>query len=763
MNQQLSMQQTEETTLQDYVHVIMRRKKILLITFFFVLAVGVLYTLLVPPSYEATATLFVKDDKGKVGQMGDLLLNQPAAVDSELEILKSRSNAEKVVSTLHLNWKIDKASKGASCKLIEFSAAGKEPVFHVELTGDNSYSVKDEDGNPVGTGRCGVLLRGKGVSLLLNDLKGKKGDSFRLTLLPFNKTVKELAKRIRATEVGKKTNLIAITYRNRDPQVATNVVNTLVQAYLEQGVALKSEEATRTVGFVEDQLKGVKTELDRVEQQLQAYKSSSGVIQLDTEALNLIQTLSDAEKQRAEMVLRRKQTGFALDSLKRARATGSVYAPSVADDDPVLASMVTKLSDLEVEKKGLLSQSTENHPGVKAVQAQIDEQLKNIQSTYETSLKNAVKQEDSLTRQIQHYDGKLKTLPVAERDLARLARVSKVNSDIYTFLLQKHEEAKIAKASTINNISIVDPAIVPDEPAFPKMRVNLALAVVIGLMLGLGLCFIREFFDNTLKEPEEAERALSLPLLALIPFISKKEGEQALISHRAPKSVASEAFKELRTALRFCSLKKQKQVLLITSSLAGEGKSTVACNLAITLTQTGARVLLVDCDLRCSSLHLKLGCTPGAGLTELMAGDIGQEAALHATQVAGLDLVKSGTVPPNPAEILGSEAMARFVEDMRGVYDFIVIDAPPVLAVTDAPVLTAISDLVLIVMEAGRVPAKAAKRTKETLVAAAAPLAGIVFSDSKALAVSYGYEYGYSLGVYNDSRQQRRPWWKFWA
>lgn len=760
MNQQLPLPQDQEIHLHDYLSIVMRRKKTLAVTVFSVYAMVLLYTFLVAPTYESTATLFVKDDKGKVGQMGDLLLNQPAAVDSELEILKSRSNAEKVVATLHLNWKVDKRSDGVSVQLVDFSSSVKDPVYHVELTGADSYSVKDKNDNLVGTGRSGSLLRGKGVSLLLKDLKGPKGGSFRLTLLSFNKTVDNLRKSIKAAEVDKKTNVIAITYRSKNPQLARDVVNTLVQAYLEQGVALKAEEATRTVNFVEEQLKGVKSELEGAEQNLEAYKRASGVIQLDTEAQNLIQTLAEAEKQKAELVLKRKQSEFALASLQRARATGNAYSPALADDDPVLAGMVGRLSDLEVQKKGLLSDSTENHPGVKVVQAQIDELLKKIQSTYETAAKNELKQEEGLSRQIMAYDGKLKQLPVAERDLARLMRVNKVNSDIYTFLLQKHEEARIAKASTINNISIVDPAIAADEPVSPKVTKNLILGLFAGLLAGVIACFFADYLDDTLKDPEEAKRNLSLPLLGLIPFISGDDGNQAMVSHRAPKSIASESFRSLRTALRYCSLKKQKQVMLITSSLPGEGKSTIACNLGIILAQTGSRVLIIDCDLRRSSLHEKFGFSAGPGLTELLASEIMLSDALQHTEVKGVDLLRAGATPPNPAEILGSEVMARFVEEMRGAYDFIVIDAPPVLAVTDAPVLTAVADLVLMVLQTGRVSIKVAKRTAETLVEVAAPLAGIVFSDRKSLATAYGYGYGYGYGseYYPDSG--KKPWWK---
>ena len=639
MNQQLQLPHQEEIHLQDYINVILRRRKTFLFTFLAVVAGVVLFTFLVAPSYESSATLYVKDDKGKVGQMGDLLLNAAAPVDSELEILKSRSNAEKVVATLHLDWKVDKRSDGVAFKLLDFSSSAKKPVYQVQLLGKGSYEVKDEDGSLVGTGTSGALLSGKGLTLLVKDIRGEKGDSFRLTQLPFNQTVENLRKAVKAVEVGKKTNVISVTYRNHDPLLARDVVNTLVQAYLDQGVAIKAEEATRTIGFVEEQLKGTRTELEGAEKNLEAYKSASGVIQLDTEAQTLIQTLADVEKQKADATLQRKQLEFALISLKNARKRGAVYSPAALNDDPVLSGLATQLASLEVQKNGLLSDSTESHPGVKGIQAQIDEVQKKIQATYETSLKGLGKQEENISHEISKRDAQLKKLPVAERDLARLMRLSKVNADIYTFLLQKHEEARIAKASTINNINVVDPAIAADVPISPKKAKNLLLGLIVGLMSGVGFCFFREYLDDTLKDPEQIKRTLSMPLLSVIPFISEKEGSAGMISHDAPRSPASEAFRSLRTGLHFCALKKLKQVMLVTSTFPGEGKSTVASNLAITLAQTGAKVLIVDCDLRRSTLHEKFSQSKGEGLTEILAGDLSSAAATQVTTVDGLDLM----------------------------------------------------------------------------------------------------------------------------
>ncbi len=221
------------------------------------------------------------------------------------------------------------------------------------------------------------------------------------------------------------------------------MVNTLFQAYLDQTISFKTEEASRTVKFVEEQLKGTRDELDQSEKNLQTYKSASGVVKLDTEAEELIRKLSEIEKERAAVVLQRKQVEFALSALQEARRKGQVYTPAVFKDDPLIAAMANKLTELEVQRRGLVSENTENHPQVKALQVQIDQVQKKLQATYETSRLNLAKQETTIQQQLLQYEAKMRTLPAAERDLARLLRVSKVNADIYMFLLQKHEEARI--------------------------------------------------------------------------------------------------------------------------------------------------------------------------------------------------------------------------------------------------------------------------------------------------------------------------------
>jgi tyrosine-protein kinase Etk/Wzc len=769
----------EEIHLTDYINVIMRRRRLFLISFCALFVVVALYTFLMKPVYEAGATLHVKDDKGgKGGLLGDLaMLNSSNPVDAEIEILQSRTNAEEVVKRLHLTWGVTKKSSALTIKITEFASTADEPEYKVTLTGPDSFSVKAADGSPAVTGKAGQLIRTQTLTLLLGEIKGQPGDSFRLKQRNFNGTVAGLQKAVKAVEVGKKTNIINVTYNNTDPVLARDVVNTLVQSYLDQTISFKTEEANRTVSFVEDQLKSTRDELDQSEKNLQVYKSGSGVVKLDTEADELIKKLSEIEKDYAEVTLQRKQVEFALNALQEARRKGQVYTPAIFKDDPLIGSMATRLTELEVQRRGLVSENTENHPQVKVLQVQIDQLQRKIQATFETSRLNLAKLGTNIQQQLIQYEAKMRTLPTAERDLARLMRLSKVNADIYMMLLQKHEEARIVKASTISNINVVDPAITPDNPIKPKKLMYLMLGLLVGLMFGVGAAFFMDYLDDTIRDEEEAKRALGWPMLAMIPAIKHDVGAEslqstALVVQNEPKSAVSEAFRGLRTAIHFSSLHRNSKVIMVTSSFPGEGKSTISANLAVTFAQSNNRVLLVDCDLRRPSQNHIFGHSRTPGVTEVLAGDVPLAEALHTTGIENISLLTAGTIPPNPAEILCSDSMRDLLTSLRNSYDIIIFDAPPVIPVTDAPLLTALTDMVIVVVEPGRIPAKAAQRMKELLQSVQAPVAGFVLNDRTArYSDTYGYygkgyygrrSYDYDYYGVDESKdgKSKKSWWR---
>lgn len=750
--------QEEEINLFEYAAIIMRRWKTFAAALLAVFILVALYTFTMKPVYEAAAMLHIKEQKGGM-LFADPMFSHTIPINAEIEILKSRTSSEKVVQRLHLNREISDVSRNFTFNILEFTSTAEEPVYKIRLTSPDTYEVRHNGGKIIGEGKNGVLFKHNGLSLLIKDIKGKKGDNFEAALLPFDTKVEALRKGIKAVELGRQTSIIRASYEHNDPVLARDIVNALVQAYLDQSVGFKTEEASQTVSFIEEQINLLSKELNTSEQDLQIYKSNTGIVQLDSEAQALIGKISDMEKNRADIMLQRQQIEFARDALRQAKQKGEIYSPGVMKNDPLVAGLAAKLSELEVQKKALLTDYTEAHQGVKSVKNQIDEIQNKILAIYDTSRFNLAKQEEAVINQLKIYESQMRRLPDVERDLARLTRLSKVNADIYTFLLQKHEETRIARASTISNINIVDPAIIPNRPIKPKKAQNLLLGLIFGMALGIGLVFFQEYLDDTIKNAEEAKRATGLPLLAVIPHISSSQPElngsapdkDTLVTKTEPKSMAAEAFRSLRTNLHFTAINKEKKIMLFTSTFAQEGKSTITANEAVVISQTGAKVLIVDCDLRRSSLHEKFGHSKTPGLTEILTGDVTFDKAKHNTGIPNLDLITAGTTPPNPSELLGSEAMQQLLITQRDQYDYILIDAPPALTVTDAPVLATISDIVIFIIEAGRVPIKAAQHVRETLAALQISIGGIIINDKTGKGETYGY-YGnrYGYGYYSD-------------
>lgn len=761
MQQEHQIIDIQERHLHDYLAVILRRWKVALSVLILVSLGVTLYTLKLKPVYEAYTTLLA-EGSGKVslgiGLPTELSTNSGPPIETRVEIIKSRSIAEQVAKRLQLNWQVSEKSKGLDFNIEALSETANRSGYMVELTGPNSFVVKNPAGRRVGEGHGGVQMKGEGIDLFLSNLHGARGDSFKLAPVPLDGVVSGLMAGIKGKEIAT-TGIMKLSYADTDPVRARLIVNTFAQVYLENTLDSKSREASKTLEFLEQQLAKVEEELDTSEKNLQSYKTSAGIFTLDVEAEQIVNRLSTIDRHKSELDMKKKQVEFNISSLKDAIRKGKSYVPT----DEAGAALADRIDDLEANKKKLLAEFTDSHPSVRALQQQIDDTQKRYLDFYDSSIRNLASQEGAVSKRQSLYEGELKGLPLRERELIQLMRINKVNETIYTFLLQRAEEARMNKAATVSNVSVVDPAVTPKAPIKPNKRKNVMLGFLLGIMLAIGSALFVEYLDDTIKDSEEAKRAVGLPLLAVIPYISRrKTGKDGalLITRLDPKSPVAEAFRSLRTSLHFSAINRDKKVLLLTSTFPGEGKSTVSANLANTLSQTGARVLIIDCDLRRSTLHEKFGHSKTPGLAELLTGDSTFAIARHNLGIQGLDLISAGTTPPNPAELLGSEAMRRFLETHRDSYDHIIIDAPPVLAVTDAPVLTAMSDMVLVVMESGRVPLKAAQRMREMLATVKAPVTGLVINDKAGHGKSYGY-YGESNGYYEDNDMDKSsPWWK---
>ena len=784
--------ETVETTapamsIRDYFRTIVRRRRIFFLTFCLVVIGVTVYTYQLEPIFEASTTLRVRDESNaRMGLAKEVAGEKQSNIDAELEIIRSFANVEQAAQLLHLNWDIDKKSKGLTFTLVEFETRKTSVPYTIILTGPEQFVIKDDTGAQVGAGKNNIPLKQGDLRILITDIKGKPGDSFQVISLPLDSVVGGIIGSIKANEISSgtsRTGIIRLSVSNTSPARARAIANALAQVYVEQSISIKSEEARKTLEFIEEQMKVTHAAVNDAESQLQQYKSSENIYDLSTEVSSLVDRLTDIDKQKAALQFQKKLTELGMSNLKESMSKGQIYIPTaLLNADTAIGSFAGRLVELDIQKKTLRLEKADDHPQVRAIQTQIDETMRKLRSAYEANLRTLTKQEQELEQQKPRFETELKKYPGVELKLAGLARVSKVNIDIYLYLLQKHEEARIAKAATVSNISIIDTARLPRSPVYPNKQKNIIIGIFLGLLLGGGLVFFIEYLDDTIKDAEEARHFLGLPILATIPFIkltvadTVDDDSPAIITHRTPKAAVAESFRSLRTSIHFSGIAKEKKVILITSSFPGEGKTTIMANLAVTLTQTGASVLLIDCDMRRPSLHKIFKREKVPGLSEILAGDQLCDNIIQETEIKGLSFIPAGTSPPNPSELLGSSQMQEMLDALKPRYDHILLDAPPFLAVTDAPLLTKSADILLLVLESERVPVKTAQRTVEMLDIVSAPVAGLILNDKTGLAERYGYYgnkyysssyygygyYGYQYYGEDEKKTKKKPTKKWW-
>jgi capsular exopolysaccharide synthesis family protein len=454
-------------------------------------------------------------------------------------------------------------------------------------------------------------------------------------------------------------------------------------------------------------------------------------------------------------------------------ASGNVDALPAARGNDVISSLLKRKSDLDEAYAEALDQYGPNYPKVLRLQAQQKEVEQNLAAARKTMVES-VEQEFSTARShVELLQEALDKQKAEANDLAEklvqyhiLQHDAESNKQLYDGLLQKLKEAGITAGLRSSNIRVVDPALAPASPSRPQKARNILLAILVGLVGGVGLALFREYLDNTVKSPDDIETLTGLPSLAVVPSLpgmqtshsrfSRLAREVApqsgsgprveLLSYIQPKSQISEAFRALRTSLLLSQADHPPQVILVTSALPREGKTTAAVNLAVTLAQLGDRTLLMDSDLRKPGIRRALNLTIGKemGLSSYLAGvSTLDEVIIPHPTINNLSALTTGPVPPSPADLLSSHRMREAIVELRHRFKFIVIDSPPVMAATDAVILSALTDGVLLVVRSGETPKEAFTRTRDLLAAVKCRLLGVVLNAVDSSAPDYYYSYRY--------------------
>ncbi|MBZ0272380.1 polysaccharide biosynthesis tyrosine autokinase [bacterium] len=766
-------QRSDEIHIGDYLSILYRRRFVALLAFLAVFVSVAIHTFLATPIYQASSTIQIKDQTKKSLLSELVQLDQTNTVAAEIEIIKSRSVAEQVVRNLRLDTVLMGFPYGVGLKFkdADVGAGRQGNVFTVTITGDDgAFEVSSKDG-ALGTGQVGKPFAAdeddekRRVAFLLTGKGYVKGAYFRFAQQPFRLAVQNVMTKTDVAQVGDKTQILRVYYVDPSPWVAREVVNAVVETYQTRNIDENAKEARETLKFINSQLSLVQENLTGAEENLRDYKMGENTTSLGEETSALIDTYAQFALERSRIEIDERQYQAILAAL----TGGSEPAfglPSLNMENTMLANLGLRLSELQTKKQELLSQYTESHPAVVTVRTQIEELGEKIREVVQNTLKTLAARKGEIDRVLDDLGEELKALPDKERRLAELIRAREVNQEIYTFLLQKREEARITEAATIGNIRVIDDAEMPLRPIKPNVRLNLMLGFVSGILLAIAVAFFLEFIDDSLKSTEEVERFITRPIYGIIPRIPEKRAPEPeapptpisanLVTHHAPKSPISEAFRTLRTNIHFADPDHSIREILVTSAGPSEGKSTIVSNLALTFANTGKRTVIVDCDLRKPNVHNFFDVSRDPGVTTILSGDTPWSEVARPTAIENMWVIPSGPIPPNPTEMLSSNAMKELVDTLRAEFDMVLLDSPPVVPVTDAAILASFVRATLLVVELGRSRASGVNRAIDLLDKVNANLLGLVTNN---ISAGYRYDYGYYQYYYyygGDGQEKKR-------
>ncbi|KVQ89560.1 polysaccharide biosynthesis tyrosine autokinase [Burkholderia ubonensis] len=648
-----------------------------------VVALAGLYCFIAKPVYQADVHVRVEGNDNTSQaltqtQTGAVINSGPqqAPTDAEIEIIKSRGVVAPVVEQFKLNFSVTPKTIPVLGSLAARFATPGEPANawlglksyawggevadidtvnvvpalegkKLTLTAgpNGTYTLADANGGRILSGRVGEVEQGGGVTLMVSKLAARPGTQFTVVRYNDLDAIAGFQAGIQVTEQGKQTGVVQISLEGKDPGQTAEIANALAQSYLNQHVIAKQTEATKMLDFLKSEEPRLKSDLERAEAALTQYQRTSGSINAGDEAKVYLE--------------------------------GSVqYEQQIAAQRLQLASLAQRFTD--------------SHPLVIAAKQQLGQ----------------------LQAEKDKFANRFRSLPATEVKAVQLQRDAKVAEDIYVLLLNRVQELSVQKAGTGGNIHLIDSALRPGDPVKPKKVLILSAAVFLGLILGTGIVFLRRNLFQGIEDPDRVERMFNLPLYGLVPESAEqarldaqaeKSGSRAraILASLRPKDPSVESLRSLRTAMQFALMDAKNRVIVLTGPTPGIGKSFLAVNLAVLLAHSGKRVLLVDADMRRGLLDRYFGLTPQPGLSELLSDQSPLEDAIRETPVQGLSFIGAGTRPPNPSELLMSARLPQYLEGLGKRYDVVLVDSPPVLAVTDATIFGRMAGSTFLVLRSG--------------------------------------------------------------
>jgi succinoglycan biosynthesis transport protein ExoP len=729
--------------LLEYWRVIQKRYATVLVALLVVFIIGLFVTFRGKPVYEARALIEIQKENPDVPTLQELFQIEgvsDAYIETQNRILKSENLARRVITQLGLE-KLPEFTRRSGGWQIAREKAAPEPVrveFGIIPTGDKT--VPEE-----------VL----------------KNFEERLTVEPV-----------------KRSRLIEVTFESNDPNTAAQVVNTLTSAYIDANLEARWQAAQKASDWLSQQLLGMKAKLEKSEDELQKYGRGNGLLFLETEKGTSENIVVQRLRELQQELTKAQADRYAKESLYRLLEERNYAELPGVFDNKLIQDLTARLADLQREQSRLSANFNPNYPRVKELQSQIDESKAMLEAEraraaggIANDYKAAVSHEEMLQRAFTEQERQANDIAGKSVQYNILKREADTNKQLYVGLLEKLKETGVSSSLKATNIRVVDSAYPPKKFARPRILLDLSITLIVGMCLGIAVAFLQEHLDNTLKSSEDIERFLQIPSLGAVPAMELSGNPRRLHGFQASApaldagkvngtnghngrngnngskdgtrlappwnrievqdggghqhGALAEAFHGLRTSVLLSTPKRPPATLLVTSAQQGEGKTTVAANLAASLAQLGDSVLLIDADLRRPSLQNFFQVSRSTGLVNYLTGDCDWRSLVWQAAPIGVSVLFCGPVPPNPADLLSSEYMRTLIREASKEYKFVVLDSPPLLNLSDSRILATLVDGVILVVGGGTTPRELVQRAYLSAVDAGSRVIGatINFAD----------------------------------
>lgn len=763
--------------IKKYIKLFLKRKKlILLVTILF----GLLWSVYVvkfksTPSYQTQVVLGFEDPR-KMGDMTDLRGKSTKENESKASLVRTRALLAHVVKKLKLNFSIlnEDLNPEKAISYLDVSEKSLPGFYDVKIQGSRAdiyYSDPDEniENKKIGTIAVGDTIRFNQFAFLPNwqYLKLKDVNELQFRIKDFDRSIESLRGKI-SYSLDRTRILLTISVTDKSPTRAALIANTVADEYVKFNLAMKRRRTEEILGILDNQLELAKKELDASNAKLKDFKEKNPWVTIRndanmplTEITNLSNQINAIDIKIADIqnLLNRIRSSKSFDDQLATYRELLTYLSS--EQLPTVPALETEFANLNTERATVLGNYAPTHPVVKENERKFQvffEKVNKAATAYIQSLKT---QKSQISREIKRERYKLTNLPSKELQLAELTRDRDVKENLYSTLFSKYNQAKIAHEVEVSDVFLIDKAAPPQQAGKMMFLLkNILLGLLIGLGIGAGLAVVAEFFDKTVQDSEELQKKLSIPIIGNIPHIDVKEPDvdeldenvlkqdSKLITLDYSPTIASEAYRELRTKILFRNQKENLSVLLVTSLGPGEGKSLTTANLAVTIAQQKIPTLLLDGDLRRGVLHNEFGDKKRPGLSDFLTSTAtidydNLSKIIQQTMVPNLFLISSGSQIPNPTEMVGSQRMKETLRVLRGRFGVIIIDSAPFQATPDAAVLSNFADGVMLIVKAGFTNVEMLAEKIDEYQSIRDKLLGVVLNDVKVNLKKHYYKYSY--------------------